>query len=83
MRCEPHPPITRVAISFLSGLLILLAAVASIAPAKAGAVTRSSNASAQAAVRDAREHAQRRLSEPHAWSHAKPDTYLRESGRRQ
>jgi len=62
------------------GLLLCLAAGASIPPAKAGAVTRASNASAQAAVRDAREHAQRRLSEPHAYSHAKPEAYL--SGRR-
>ena len=60
------------------GLLLFLAAGASIPPAQAGAVTRSSNAAAQAAVRDAREHAQRRLSEPH--SHAKPEAYL--SGRR-
>ena len=62
------------------GLLLFLAAGASIPLAKAGTVTRSSNAAAQAAVRDAREHAQRRLSELHAWSRAKPEAYL--SGRR-
>jgi hypothetical protein len=62
------------------GLLLFLAAGASIPLAKAGTVTRSSNAAAQAAVRDAREHAQRRLPEPHAWSRAKPEAYL--SGRR-
>jgi hypothetical protein len=62
------------------GLLLFLAADTSIPLAKAGTVTRSSNASAQAAVRDAREHAQRRLSEPRAYSHAKPETYL--GGRR-
>jgi hypothetical protein len=62
------------------GPLLVLAASASIPPAGAGAVTRSSNAAAQAAIRDAREHAQRRLSEPHAYSHAKPQVYL--SGRR-
>jgi len=62
------------------GLLLFLAAGASIPPAKAGALTRSSNASAQAAVRDAREHAQRWLSQPQPHSHAKPEAYL--SGRR-
>jgi hypothetical protein len=74
----------RKSISFASGLLLFLAAGAGIPPAKAGAVTRSSNASAQAAVRDAREHAQRRLSEQHGGSYprrhvAKPETHLRAS----